>query len=749
MAAHAKATADARPAASPTCTPKTGEAPTAANTAPPARRPAGNAPVQHTLVSANTYNHLSIYFVAHQDGTVLYSAPVQTLSASIASRKITAQCLFMMGKEEVNPPPDIPEDAYEYNSALTSPMMQPASRRSVALSSPIGRSPEGISAGQFGTPGAAPRAAGGSCCYRKRDTVDFARLPVRDGEAEVLFRTNALMNDQTVFVDADPKTKTIHAAYVSLVVEPLLLFGNQNGDLFVFSVLEEKIVQRVNYNRGSSRLSSETAAAGKGCCCTGGKVPGSAGRTFGSAGGSTHQYNKVVNASVSSIVEIQNGIEKKLAEMTQYAAVAKRNNKSRFNLSEPLTAPAAGKERESQAYMSCTAFENSYYAVSPSLFAAGFDNGHVLLLCVTSEGAWILSHLTSEASRLTSISAISVRLPCFFTRLWTHFHEENVGCCASVSAPGRRPGTAPRQLLVVADTTLFVADEEQHVAAIACNGGTIALVRVPGLEPLATVHTYEYDAVGGIITLRWAASTARNLVTPDLLIAAGEDDTLTAFQLNANNLFALVANSSVAQGTPQWLSGSPGAGPSMSANTTFSSSQPSSSDTTSIAGGLLSVLEKKLFHKSWVSHITVLPLVMPASKIECGLPRYLGCSLIATSYDHSTSFWPILFPAPNGRTKDSRDTSMPSCGGRPFRSEMDSSNTDSATNNTSNTNNNNNANNDANCRYIIVDGPTAAQPLHSDLALTTHVAGGGTSFFLASACCRGRVKLWSVMLRQV
>ncbi|CBZ31147.1 hypothetical protein, conserved, partial [Leishmania donovani] len=73
-----------------------------ANVPPLPTPPQSNAPVQHTLVSASTFNHISVYFVAHQDGKLLYTAPIQSLSASIATRKVTAHQLILVGREEVD-----------------------------------------------------------------------------------------------------------------------------------------------------------------------------------------------------------------------------------------------------------------------------------------------------------------------------------------------------------------------------------------------------------------------------------------------------------------------------------------------------------------------------------------------------------------------------------------------------------------------------------------------------------------------
>lgn len=69
-------------------------------------------------------------------------------------------------------------------------------------------------------------------------------------------------------------------------------------------------------------------------------------------------------------------------------------------------------------------------------------------------------------------------------------------------------------------------------------------------------------------------------------------------------------------------------------------------NTTSKLHVTLRVLEKKVFHHSWVSHLSVLPLIKPAKLFRSHnwhFPCYLGTCVVATSYDGRTSFWPLLF----------------------------------------------------------------------------------------------------------
>ncbi|CAD2221224.1 hypothetical protein AGDE_08106 [Angomonas deanei] len=615
--------------------------------------------VQHTIVSANTYNHLSTYFVAHQDGNIVYHTPLQTISASIATRKLTAHCLFMSAREEVNPGSkgssnDLYYDFFS-NGGGDSPLM---------------KSPVLGAAGNNDNPNIS------------RETMHFRDIPLTTDESDVLFATS---EDGGAFVDADKAAKTISAGLASFVVEPLLLMGNQNGDLFIFSILQEKVVQRINFNGGSSYATHTS-------------VPAS------SDGG----HVKVVSSQVAAIAEVESGVERKLTNMVEYASVAKRNRKPSFRVA-PETDSDTKKVTNSQNNSSTKAF----YDVPPSIFAVAFDNGHFLLVCVTATEGYMLSHYNSDAYGLYSIRCISVRVPCFFTRLWT-----------SAYLPGKAPRKAgglskPPDLLLVSESMLFVHNEENQIAAIACNGGTIALARLPSMEVLASVSAYEYHAVGNIISLRWAASSAKYLLAPDLLFASGEDDMLTAFQLNCNVLFT--ANSDIYSTSGNFtptrnthglqltsaipMNSSPdmppAGGEKHSSSTDDSGYFLANVNNNTVAGGLLRILEKKRFHRSWITGIDQIPLVLPAEKTT-GMPQHIGVTLLCTSYDNTVSFWPLLFPYGALEEVSSADYA--------------------ATSNASNR------------RYYIVEGPTAAHPLDGELTTCTAVAGGGACFFMISLC---------------
>ncbi|KPI86143.1 hypothetical protein ABL78_4798 [Leptomonas seymouri] len=606
-----------------------------ANVPPLPHPPESNAPVQHTLVSASTFNHLSVYIVAHQDGKVLYTAALQSLSASIATRKVTAHQLILVGREEVK------ALAVDPLAAVTS-------------------KPE------------------------RRTKIAFADLPVAGGEAAVFFQSKT-----SRFVGADASRRTVSAAPVRFTVEPHLIFGNQNGDIFIFSLLQERIVQHINYSMGSQQVSASITSGNSGV------------------------GSKLICSSVSSIVEVQNGVEQKIARMLAYAMVAKRNHRSYFDSDDvPASFTQAGASEPA----------HYYYSVPPSLYAIGFDNGQVLLICVTCEGGWMLRHFSSQYFGLRAIQAFAVRVPPFYTRLWTgYLPAVTKQDPAAATAP-----PAPLTALVTMEQTLIVHEEEQHIAAIACNGGSIVLVRLPGLEIIASVAPTDYNAVGEILALQWTSTSTRHLLTPDVLVASGEDDTMTAFQLLPPAM----------AGYPHHNDGG---------NGVDASSRLPPSDSV-FAGGRLRILEKKKFHRSWVSRLNMFPIALPAASATAlrsgGMPQYLGVCLLATSYDRRTSFWPYVFTSredlgedgnarPNMKgglllsLGDAPEFVGGGGGGGPLGLPLASMGA-------------------APDHYVLVNGPTAAYALHTELVVSVAAAGSGTSFFLVTVCCRGKVKFWSL-----
>ncbi|KAI5686263.1 hypothetical protein MNV84_00180 [Leishmania braziliensis] len=631
-----------------------------ANVPPLPTSPQSNAPVQHTLVSASTFNHVSVYLVAHQDGKLLYTAPIQSLSASIATRKVTAHQLILVGRGEVD-------------MLVTDPFTPPRTMPP------------------------------------KHTRIGFADISVAGEEAAIFFRSKT-----SRFVDADPGMKTISAAPIRFTVEPHLLLGNQNGDIFVFSLLQERIVQHINYNAGKPNVSAAIAS------------------------GSNGVGSKLICSPVSCIAEIQNGIEKKITCMVEHAALAKRDRRRSFSTDDITTGFPADTNAAAPSY-----YDND---VPPSLYAVGFDDGQMLLLCVTCEGGWLLRHFNNQYFGVRPIHSIAVRVPPFYTRLWTSHlppittapHGRKRSTNKSTGAP------VPITTLVTATAALIVHKEHQLIAAISCSGGAIALVRLPGMEIIYSVDSTDYNAVGEILALQWMATMPDHLLTPDILVASGEDDTMTAFQLLEQFLVSAVEGN----------------------HHNGNDSVPHLSFTESVvANGRLRILEKKRFHRSWVNRLNLIPVAVPAATANAkvtsrsssssssiggggGMPQYLGVCLVASSYDHLTSFWPYMFSrqGQGAGAEDGPDSTsaavLAGCVGGASSLEYAGTMRMSFPGGSLPL-----GRIAAPDRYVLVDGPTTAYPLHSELVIGVAAAGGGTSFFLVTVCCRGKVKFWSVQVK--
>ncbi|CAC9436767.1 conserved hypothetical protein [Leishmania infantum JPCM5] len=620
-----------------------------ANVPPLPTPPQSNAPVQHTLVSASTFNHISVYFVAHQDGKLLYTAPIQSLSASIATRKVTAHQLILVGREEV--------DALVEDPFTPFPTMPP-----------------------------------------RRTRIAFAHVPVAGEEAAVFFASKT-----SRFVGADARKKAVAAAPVRFSVEPHLLIGNQNGDIFLFSLLQERIVQHLNYSAGRPSASASIASGSKG------------------AG------SKLVCSPVSCIAEVQNGIEKKVTRMVESAAMAKRNRRRSFG--------SDGIPTGFNAVAHAAAPSHYYYDVPPSLYAVGFDDGQMLIVGVTCEGGWMLRHLNNHHFGMRPIHSIAVRVPSFYARLWTSYLPPIT--FADRGSKSEVAALPPITTLITVESALIVHEEEQLVAAISCNGGSIALVRLPGMEIISSVAPTAYNAVGEILALQWTATSPRYLLTPDILVASGEDDTMTAFQL----LTQLLVN------TSDWSHH----------NGNDNVSRMSSTESVP-ANARLRILEKKQFHRSWVSRLNLMPVVVPAATANAkdagrsnsgGMPQYLGVCLVASSYDHRTSFWPYMFSGQQRRAGEAEGPDSANAAASAWSVGEGAGSVEHADSLMLGLTSNSVPFGTISVpdRYVLVDGPTTAYPLHPELVIDAAAAGAGTSFFLTTVCCRGKLKFWSVQVK--
>lgn len=675
-----------------------------------AKPPMGLSPVQHTLSAVSTFSHVTIYFTVHQDSRILLNTPIQTYTAFIPTRKITAHRLLFITRDE--------RPACEHETAIASlngsntdltgfpplrpPPPTPEPYRFTNI--PVVENGQRLFLHDLMAPAGSNAPAGGGCHSQGKN------------------------GPTPLFRGANADAQTISVLPCTVSVSPMILLGNEHGDLLLMDIFNSEVALRLNYESpsvsaapagGSGSASPTTATAG--------------GQTSSSTGSSsrtgTGHSGKLVYSAVTCIEEVESGVEKHLSSLIAATAAAKRDE-------EESVIPYLGLEATNTA---SNASQRS--TVSPSIFAIGFEDGQVLLICIMNEGGWILRHLQHQFGD-HPIESIALRGYDFFKRLWNSYEPSDpmpspmtisskpmkafdatgssggsgsnkrhalLGTTFSTSPPSSSSSLTSRTYVM--DTTLCsnVRDDALGVyaaqacglppyqvkpltssasplhsgplAAITCHGDTILLVQLPGMEILCGISAKEYNAVGSILSLQWIPSQRSTILVPDLLIAASEDDTLTAFYVSTSSSASSTFSSNRPGGpgvgvlpsaVPVLFSGSGGTwsgGGGMnrlwvgtgsavcpSSAATSSPLHPSASavaPTSSVSGTFsppprtlaLKVLEKKLFHKSWVSGLAQLPLVVPRYRGGRGMPQYHGVVLVAASYDGSVSFWPHIFSA--------------------------------------------------------------------------------------------------------
>ncbi|KAH9577815.1 hypothetical protein LSM04_005841 [Trypanosoma melophagium] len=590
----------------------------------------GDMPIQTTLITANSFNHLSTYGVRHQNGKIFSTTPLQSITAAISTRRITAHSLFFLsiivGESYVAP-------GYQAGGSpqvLHGAEVKPAKKSWTTRKSSIA--------------GALPNLAKGV-------EMNFEDIHLEGGVNGV-------------------GTDTVNVATLHIAVEPYLLFGNQSGDLFLFSVFEGKIIQRLNFSGGVSwNLNSE---------------------------GSNVPRKQVVSAAVTCIVEVECGIEKHLAVVIDRACSSKMRNAKTF------TVPSLTAE-----------------GVLPSVFAAGFDNGHILLISVTMSGACLNGHLTSFGER--PIQGIAVQTPQFYLRLWPK-ERETRGVAFSSSQnkqKSKEKGDKKEKdkennnrishIEFISANTLVLC-EDSRVVAINCDGGKLRLVKTSNLEvELCRTVALANNTAGDFLAIKWVASSAEFTLYPDLIVVTSEDDSLMVYQ------FLQISGGSKSKFTRtfSFLEETMSSGPVPGKLLMSNSSQRT--------GENLVFLERRRFHRSWVGDLCLLPVS----------DAYL---LIATSYDGRSSFWPLYHAVVEEKSKES--FLPPPSEDAPFIQECfydfiiqdDSSQHVSSRLKTS----------------VLADEPTTAVVLHTDMTVRCTVGGAGCSHFLVSLCLRGRVKFWEV-----
>ncbi|RNF07850.1 uncharacterized protein Tco025E_07301 [Trypanosoma conorhini] len=591
---------------------------------PPEEPPLESAPVQLTLVTASSFNHLTTYAVKHQGGSVLAAVPLQTLVASLTPRRITAHCPFLLGTTvgETYTPPGLPIDAAQHTLR-----------------------------------GGEPKEPSNSFMFRKPANLTAQGSP--EGIELLLERNRAAWARGD---DGD----AMAVATECIAVEPFILIGNQGGDLLIFSMFERKVVQRLNFAGGVSGGSSGDAAS---------VTP-----------------KQVVNVPVSCITELECGLEKLLTLMFERAGMRRTRDGNGF------TSPFGNTE-----------------GFPPSVFAVGFANGQVLLVCVTLEGAWLSRLLSSFGHR--PVQAIAMQLPHFLKRLWSEDAAAMPVAWAPPPPPERRreKGSFPASVTCVTAETLL-AGEDGGIAAISCNGGTLRLVKALDIEAeLCQITAFENNSAGGFLAVQWIPSHADAALCPDLLVATNEDDSITVYQLSH-----LGGRNKNGSGRPNRASKAllmedlEVMSPVLQTLSFVAYSQ-------AVKDGVVRVA-RRCFHRSWVGDLCALPL--PSR----------GHLLVATSYDGRSSFWPLCCEdaassadAPDATPLHTVEPHIQECFHGCFHQ-------------------------DANGACVIPQRlddcisaePSAAVTLHTDHTVRCIACGAGRNQFLVSLCLRGRVKFWEV-----
>nr|CCC92744.1 conserved hypothetical protein [Trypanosoma congolense IL3000] len=579
-------------------------------------QPIRGLPIQLTLVTACSFNHLTLYAVQHQGGKISSVTPLQTVIASVATRKITSHCTFLLCVETSTTHVSLGMRKPGNTPVLHGAESKQPKKRNM-------RNPRSASdALKYESSGWTPREGGTSFTFEQLEHSD----EVSDG------------------------MRGTSAATVYFAVEPYMLLGNQSGDIILFSVFKGKTVQRLN----SSGAPGENSPA---------------------KGGVTDPCPKQrVSAAVSCIVEVSCGAEKRLTCLIANARA------SRERLKKSFTAPSVGAA-----------------GMPPSVFAVGFDDGQVLLLHITGEGAYLSRHITIFSG--SPVRKISMRTPSVFSKLWRAPQQEEWG-------NGCREHSSLLNVVVV-PAEIVVFNKDGAIAAVSSCGGALCLMKMPGMEEeVCRVTAFESNTAGDFLSLQWVPSHRDAALLPDLLIATNEDDSIGVYRF-------VKGKRDLTNGAERKLSWS-SEGPSLVLGI---DRQDSTLSTDTLQSSLM-LVSRCSFHHSWVVDL-------------CTLPHQNGNLLIATSYDRRNSFWPI------GYSDTPPDTSVdwpPRCGGYETLLQRYSS--------TGFVRDFGSALRNDGCTFPTE--PAAAFVMHKGAVSRCITGGTETSYFIVSLCLQGFVKFWEV-----
>ena len=348
---------------------------------------------------------------------------------------------------------------------------------------------------------------------------------------------------------------------LSCVYEPVALLGLHGGDILVISLSQEKCLQRFN----SSYTSSSTSS-------------------------SPLQPQAISGSAVATIAELQSSSQQCIARSEIF-----------FRSTETLT--DAGIPLQTAARQDGALFESS------AVFAAGFDNGQILLFSVSAERGAVLRVLNAVGSSPIMTIAVLGLL--------------NVFSFVETPPPSTAANTAMLpQLRVLANAdTMLSPLAVPTLAAVSCKRGDIVLVDVETFAPCGGVVNTQFNKsavhLGEIHQLCWLHEQATEAEW--LLAACGEDDRISVFGVRK------VSHQSMdASGHPV-----PSLDSRTSPQSADSAGQPQPSQ---LVGTLLHRLDR---HRSWTCSLAEWRFGWPAGQ----LPSSAVTALVCCSYDRTWSLW--------------------------------------------------------------------------------------------------------------
>lgn len=439
----------------------------------------------------------------------------------------------------------------------------------------------------------------------------------------------------------------LQTASLQCVYEPIAVMGMNGGDLIVLSLSQEKYLLRLN----SSNATSGGSTAG---------VPST---------------QAVPGSAVATVAELQSSAAQCIlrSELLLRATAATDG--------QPPASSGSGASLESTA-----------------VFAAGFENGQVLVFAVSAEKGSLLRVLDAiGTSPVMSIAVLGMLDVFGCVRTSTSSSSSNTTDAAAPSIPfllypsaSTPPVDAALVMFPPTPAALTAADRmsplrEGTVAAVACKGGQVVFVTTDGFTEIGSIggeggpsptsppQQQQPFTFGELYHLTWLHSQAS--ANEWVLACVGVDDKVTILGVREEPVAA--ASGGAGSPVPHMPDGSPRRSP-----------RPASALAASAAAAsviprrllLATVLHRFDQHRSWTCHATELRLGQPAwatapaplppsSPLPAASAQPSGVSaLVCCAYDRTWSVWLQQPPPPpaaatGGLPHEQPSAATPACGG--------------------------------------------------------------------------------------